>query len=141
MVDSAKNERRGVDWVFNAWGGLNGGLFFPWTNDDLVAAKVCELDAVARYRALLVLEGGSIHVDGQGTCLTTTECLLNPNRNPSLSRDEIEAHLRSYLGVERVIWLPRGVPFDETDGHVDNLACFLAPDGRCSRGATIRPTR
>jgi agmatine deiminase len=127
VVDSAKNERRGVDWVFNAWGGLDGGLFFPWANDDLVAAKVCELDGAARYRAPLVLEGGSIQVDGQGTCLTTAECLLNTNRNPSMSKGEIESHLRSYLGVEQVIWLPRGVPFDETDGHVDNLACFLAP--------------
>jgi agmatine deiminase len=127
VVDSTRNERRGVDWVFNAWGGLEGGLFFPWANDDLVAAKVCELDGSARYRAPLVLEGGSVHVDGEGTCLTTTECLLNPNRNPSLSKGEIEAHLRSYLGVEQVIWLPRGVPFDETDGHVDNLVCFLAP--------------
>lgn len=127
VVDSSGNERRGVDWVFNAWGGLEGGLYFPWANDDLVAAKVCELAGAARYRAPLVLEGGSIHVDGEGTCLTTTECLLNANRNPALTKAEIEAHLRAYLGVERVVWLPRGVPFDETDGHVDNLACFLAP--------------
>jgi agmatine deiminase len=127
IVDRSRNERRGVDWVFNAWGGLNGGLFFPWANDDLVAAKVCEIDGSRRYRAPLVLEGGSIHVDGEGTCLTTTECLLNRNRNPSLSKDEIESHLESYLGVERVIWLPRGLPFDETDGHVDNLVCFLGP--------------
>jgi agmatine deiminase len=127
VVDSSKNQRRGVDWAFNAWGGLDGGLFFPWANDDLVAAKVCELEGSPRYRAPLVLEGGSVHVDGEGTCLTTEECLLNPNRNPSLAKPEIEAHLCCYLGVERVIWLPRGVPFDETSGHVDNLACYLAP--------------
>jgi agmatine deiminase len=127
VVDSSKSERRGVDWVFNAWGGLDGGLFFPWANDDLVAAKLCEIARSPRYRAPLVLEGGSIHVDGEGTCLTTGECLLNPNRNPSLPKAEIEAHLRSYLGVERVVWLPRGVPFDETGGHVDNLVCFVAP--------------
>lgn len=120
-------DRRAVDWVFNAWGGLDGGLFFPWANDDLVAAKVADLEGAERYRAPIVLEGGSIHVDGEGTCLTTEECLLNKNRNPSLSKAEIEEHLRSYLGVEKVIWLPRGVPFDETDGHVDNLACYLAP--------------
>jgi agmatine deiminase len=127
VVNAARSERRGVDWRFNAWGGLDGGLFFPWAEDDLVAAKLCQLDGSRRYRAPLVLEGGSIHVDGEGTCLTTEECLLNPNRNPGLSKDEIEGHLRSYLGVERVIWLPLGVPFDETDGHVDNLACFSAP--------------
>jgi agmatine deiminase len=116
-----------VDWIFNAWGGLDGGLYFPWAFDDLVAAKVCELEAVARYRAPFVLEGGSVHVDGEGTCITTEECLLNPNRNPDLSRAEIEAHLRSYLGVETIIWIPRGVYGDETDGHVDNLACFSRP--------------
>jgi len=127
VVDGSRSERRGVDWQFNAWGGLEGGLFFPWANDDLVAAKVCELDGARRYRAPLVLEGGSIHVDGEGTCLTTSECLLNRNRNPSMTTREIESHLRSYLGVERVIWVPRGVPDDETDGHIDNLACFLGP--------------
>ncbi len=127
VVDRARRERRGVDWVFNAWGGLEGGLFFPWANDDLVAAKICELERSQRYRAPLVLEGGSIHVDGEGTCVTTEECLLDRNRNPSLSKADIDEHLRSHLGVERVIWVPRGVPFDETNGHIDNLACFIEP--------------
>lgn len=127
VVDRATGGRRGVDWIFNAWGGLDGGLYAPWDDDDLVAAKVCELEGAARYRAPLVLEGGSIHVDGEGTCLTTEECLLNRNRNPSLSKEEIEGHLRSYLGVETVIWVPRGVFADETDGHIDNLACFTRP--------------
>ena len=103
------------------------GLYFPWADDDLVAAKVCELEDAARYRAPFVLEGGSVHVDGEGTCLTTEECLLNPNRNPSLSRADIESRLGAYLGVEKVIWLPRGVFGDETDGHIDNLACFTRP--------------
>jgi agmatine deiminase len=74
-----------------------------------------------------VLEGGSIHVDGEGTVLTTEECLLNPNRNPELSRDQVERALRDYLGAEKVVWLERGVYEDETDGHVDNLACFARP--------------
>jgi len=74
-----------------------------------------------------VLEGGSIHVDGEGTLITTEECLLNPNRNPDLTRAQIESHLRDYLDVERIIWLPRGVYLDETDGHVDNLCCFARP--------------
>ncbi len=127
VVDRARAERRGVDWVFNAWGGAEGGLYSPWDNDDLVAAKVCDLEGASRYRAPLVLEGGSVHVDGEGTCLTTEECLLNPNRNPGLSRDEIESLLRAYLGVEKVIWIPRGVHGDETNGHIDNLACFTRP--------------
>ena len=127
VVNRSLGERRGVDWIFNAWGGLDGGLYFPWANDDLVAAKVCELEGAPRYRAPLVLEGGSIHVDGEGTCITTDECLLNPNRNPSLSRRDIESLLDDYLGVEKVIWIPRGIFGDETDGHVDNLACFSRP--------------
>jgi len=127
VVNRSLGERRGVDWIFNAWGGLDGGLYFPWANDDLVAAKVCQLEGALRYRAPLVLEGGSIHVDGEGTCLTTEECLLHPNRNPHLSRQDIEALLRDYLGIEKVIWIPRGVFGDETDGHVDNLACFSRP--------------
>ncbi len=127
VVNRTLGQRRGVDWVFNAWGGLEGGLYFPWADDDLVAAKVCEVEGAARYRAPLVLEGGSIHVDGEGTCITTEECLLHPNRNPGRSKAEIEDLLRAYLGVETVIWIPRGVFGDETNGHIDNLACFSRP--------------
>jgi agmatine deiminase len=119
--------RRGVDWRFNAWGGHRGGLYSSWERDDRVAARVLEIEAAERYRAPLVLEGGSIHVDGEGTVLTTEECLLNPNRNPELSREQVERALRDYLGAEKVVWLGRGVFADETDGHVDNLACFARP--------------
>jgi agmatine deiminase len=118
---------RGVDWEFNAWGGLAGGLYFPWDQDALVAQKILEIERLDRYCAPLVLEGGSIHTDGQGTLIVTEECLLNPNRNPGLSRAEIEDHLRAYLGVEKIIWLGQGVFNDETDGHVDNLCCFVRP--------------
>jgi agmatine deiminase len=118
---------RGVDWEFNAWGGLHSGLYFPWDQDALVARKVLELERCDRYRPGIVLEGGSIHVDGEGTLLTTEECLLHPNRNPDLTREQIERTLRDYLGVEKIIWLPRGVFNDETDGHVDNLCCFARP--------------
>jgi agmatine deiminase len=126
VVDGAGG-RRGVDWRFNAWGGLEGGLYFPWDRDERVAAKLLEVEAADRYRAPLVLEGGAIHVDGEGTVLTTEECLLNRNRNPELSRERIEAALQEYLGAEKVVWLGRGVFNDETDGHVDNLACFARP--------------
>jgi agmatine deiminase len=119
--------RRGVDWHFNAWGGLEGGLYCSWEHDERVARKVLEIEGAARYRAPIVLEGGAIHVDGQGTVLSTEECLLNPNRNPELSREQIERVLFDYLGAERMIWLGRGVYNDETDGHIDNLACFVAP--------------
>jgi agmatine deiminase len=126
VVDGAGG-RRGVDWRFNAWGGREGGLYSSWERDDRVAAKVLEIESADRYRAPIVLEGGAIHVDGEGTVMTTEECLLNPNRNPGLSRAQIEAALHDYLGTEKVVWLGRGVFGDETDGHVDNLACFARP--------------
>jgi agmatine deiminase len=118
---------RAVDWDFNAWGGIGDGLYFPWDQDDLIARKVIELAGVDRYKAPLVLEGGSIHTDGEGTLLTTEECLLNHNRNPNLSREAIETNLRDYLNVQKVIWLPRGIYNDETNGHVDNICCFARP--------------
>ncbi len=127
FVIDARGRRRGVDWTFNAWGGLNGGLYFPWDRDDEVAQKVLEIEAADRYRTPFVLEGGAIHVDGQGTCLTTQECLLNPNRNGPASRADVEGMLKRYLGVKTVIWLDKGVYLDETGGHIDELACFTAP--------------
>jgi agmatine deiminase len=123
FVVDGHGDRRGVDWRFNAW----GGLYDSWTQDDEVAAKVLEHTGDFRYRAPLVLEGGSIDVDGEGTVLTTEQCLLNPNRNPALARADIEGHLRDYLDVERVIWLGEGVVDDETSGHIDNLARFVRP--------------
>jgi agmatine deiminase len=127
FVVDGEDGRRGVDWRFNAWGGLEGGLYSPWDRDERVAAKVLEVEGDDRYRAPFVLEGGAIHVDGEGTVLTTEQCLLNPNRNPDLSREQVEQGLRDYLGVEKVIWLGKGVVDDETDGHVDELACFVRP--------------
>jgi agmatine deiminase len=127
FVVNERGKQRVVDWVFNAWGGLYNGLYSPWDLDDLVAQKVAELERVERYRAPLVLEGGSIHVDGEGTCLTTSECLLSPGRNPELTQAQIEGYLQDYLNVEKVLWIPRGIYHDETTGHVDNLVCFLRP--------------
>ncbi len=122
VVDD-QGDRRGIDWLFNAW----GGLYDSWAQDDAVAARVLEHHGDMGYRAPLVLEGGSIDVDGEGTVLTTEQCLLNPNRNPSLSRAEIERGLRDHLGIDRVVWLGDGVVDDETSGHIDNLACFVRP--------------
>jgi agmatine deiminase len=127
FVIDGKGLVRLVDWEFNAWGGLNGGLYFPWDQDALVARKVGEIERLDRYRAPLILEGGAVHVDGEGTLITTEQCLLNPNRNPHLSRGEIEELLKSYLNVQTIIWLGQGVYNDETDGHVDNLCCFVRP--------------
>jgi agmatine deiminase len=116
-----------VDWDFNAWGGLYDGLYFPWDKDDVVPQKVAQIERVDRYKASLVMEGGSFHSDGDGTLLTTEECLLSPGRNPDLSREQIEEQLRDYLGIEKVIWLGKGIDPDETNGHVDDVACFARP--------------
>jgi agmatine deiminase len=130
-VVNSRGAVRGVDWHFNAWGGLEGGLYFPWDQDDLVASKVLEIERLERYRAPIVNEGGAIHVDGEGTALVTEECLLNRNRNRALDRGALERRLREYLGVSRIIWLGRGVFNDETGGHIDNLACFVRPGQVC----------
>ncbi len=128
---SERGGLRGVHWRFNAWGGLEGGLYHPWDQDERVAAEVLSLEARPRYRAPIVIEGGAIHVDGEGTALLAEECVLNPNRNPGMRRERMEAVLREYLGVSQFIWLGLGVYNDETDGHIDNLACFLAPGKVC----------
>jgi agmatine deiminase len=118
---------RGIDWIFNAWGGFYNGLYSAWDLDESVAPKIFEQEGIDFYPAPIVLEGGSIHVDGVGTCLTTQECLLSPGRNPNLSQLEIEQVLKDYLTVQKVLWIPRGVFNDETSGHVDNMACFIRP--------------
>lgn len=118
---------RGVDWVFNAWGGVEEGLYSPWDQDDLVAYKILELEDLDRYKAPFVLEGGAICVDGQGTVLAIEECVLNPNRNPNMTKQKMETLLEEYLNVKKVIWLPRGLYLDETGGHVDNICCFVRP--------------
>ena len=128
---------RGVDWRFNAWGGLRGGLYFPWDQDDLVARKVLEIERLDRYRAPIVNEGGAIHSDGEGTLLVTEQCLLNRNRNPQVTGAQIEALLKAYTGATEVVWLGDGVFNDETDGHVDNLACFV----RAGRGGAALDRR
>jgi agmatine deiminase len=127
FVISRDDKMRGVDWRFNAWGGLDGGLYFPWDRDDAAAQKILEIEGADRYRAPLVLEGGAIHVDGEGTVMATEQCLLHRNRNPALARPQIEGLLLTYLGAEKVIWLGEGVYNDNTNGHVDNLACFARP--------------
>ena len=113
----------GVNWQFNAW----GGKYAPWDLDDHVAPQILKSFGLKRFDAPLVMEGGSLHVDGEGTLLTTEECLLNPNRNPELTKDQIEAELKKFLNVRKVVWLKNGLDGDETDGHVDNIACFAAP--------------
>ncbi len=132
FVVNDKGDMRGIDWEFNAWGGLVDGLYFPWDKDDQVARKVCELESVDSYRTDgFVLEGGSIHVDGEGTCIVTEACLLSEGRNPHMSKEEITNQLKEYLNVEKVIWLKEGIYLDETNEHVDNIIHYVAPATVC----------
>jgi len=146
FVLSTTNDRNivGLDWGFNAWGGPNEGCYWPCNLDQVATSLMCkEWNNIqkSRYSSKqeqavllttrkipLILEGGSIHVDGQGTVLATKECLLNPNRNPTKSQQEIESILLQSLGANKMIWLPYGVDGDEdTNGHVDNWCCFAKP--------------
>ncbi len=113
-----------IDCGFNAW----GGKYPPWDLDDRVAAQMAAALGVPRHPAGMILEGGSIEVNGDGALLTTENCLLNPNRNPSLSRTEIEHRLHELLGVQQVLWLGDGIVGDDTDGHVDDITRFVARD-------------
>ncbi len=112
-----------VDWGFNSWGGKYG----PWDDDDQVPTQVADLLGLPRFSPGIILEGGSIDVNGQGLALTTEQCLLNRNRNPHLTRTDLEQYLRDYLGVEQVLWLGEGIVGDDTDGHIDDLARFVNP--------------
>jgi agmatine deiminase len=111
-----------VDFGFNAW----GEKFHPYDNDARVPRAIAAHLGMRRYEAPFVLEGGSFFVDGEGTLITTEQCLLNPNRNPDLTREQIEDGLRSYLGVETVVWIPNGMAGDrDTDGHIDGVAQYV----------------
>ncbi len=112
------------DWIFNAWGNKYEEL----KRDDSIPARLESLLKVPRFEPGIVMEGGSIEVDGAGCVLTTEQCLLNPNRNPHLSKVEIESYLKNYLGVGKVLWLGEGIVGDDTDGHIDDIARFVAPN-------------
>ena len=139
-----KSELRAVNWEFNAWGGAYNGLYASWDKDNAFAMnfissvagdnsdsaaaeafgkKKCDIYDAAPF----VLEGGSIHTDGEGTVIVTESCLLSKGRNPSMTKSEIEDKLKEYLGAEKVIWLPYGIYNDETDEHVDNVCAFAGP--------------
>lgn len=127
VKDSGKTIR-GIDWYFNSWGGLSDGLYFPWDKDNAMAKKLCDLMDLDIYDAQdFVLEGGSIHVDGEGTAMVTEQCLLNKGRNPDMNKNEISEKLKQYLGVFKIIWLKYGIYHDETNEHVDNICAFTSP--------------
>jgi len=126
VVDD-KGTVRLIDWDFNAWGGLYDGLYFPWDKDDQIPRKIAQIEGVDYYSPEFVCEGGSIHVDGDGTLLTTEMCLLSPGRNPDLDRAGIEKVMQDHLNIDKVIWLKDGIDPEETNGHIDDVACFVSP--------------
>lgn len=121
---NGKSETALVGWRYNAW----GGKFPPWDKDDQIPAEISRRLHLPLFEPGIVLEGGSIDVNGRGTVLTTEQCLLNPNRNPHLDREQIESYLRDYLGVTQIIWLGNGLEGDDTDGHIDDITRFIRPD-------------
>ena len=151
-VVNGEGDKRAVHWHFNAYGGMVDGLYFPWDKDEQIALKMCELSEVVRYRPDdMILEGGSITVDGEGTVVVTDQCLLSPGRTCSAVlteededniwptygrafepwseelREYMTEHLKEYLGVEKVIWVKEGIDPSETNGHIDDVATFIAP--------------
>lgn len=124
-----KNDKTGevaiTDWQYNAW----GGKYPPFDLDNQIPRLIAERLGLRRFELPMILEGGSVDFDGQGQVLTTEACLLNPNRNPHLSRPQIEEQLRANLGVDRILWLHDGIVGDDTDGHIDDLARFYRSDG------------
>lgn len=124
-----KNDRTGevalTDWKYNAW----GDKYPPYRRDNQIPPRIARALGLRRFEKKMVLEGGSIDVNGQGLLLTTEACLLNPNRNPHLSREEIEQALKDTLGVHTILWLGEGIVGDDTDGHIDDLSRFFSADG------------
>src|SRR2546422_535487 len=112
------------DWIFNAWGNKYEEL----KKDNAIPRRLEAILNARRFEPGIVMEGGSIEVNGRGVVLTTEQCLLNRNRNPNLSREEIEQYLKDYVGVEKVLWLREGIVGDDTDGHVDDIARFVSPN-------------
>jgi agmatine deiminase len=119
-----RTERAVVDWLYNAW----GNKYPPYDLDDVVPQRVAALRGLPVFSPGIVMEGGALDVNGEGTLLTTESCLLNPNRNPDLTREEIERKLRDFLGVRHILWLGDGIAGDDTDGHVDDLTRFVRRD-------------
>lgn len=122
---SGSGEVAVTDWQYNSW----GGKYPPFDRDNAIPSRIARALGLRRFAIPRVLEGGSIEVNGAGSLLTTESCLLNPNRNPALTRAQIEQLLRDNLGVQQILWLGEGIGGDDTDGHVDDLSRFFAADG------------
>lgn len=123
IVEPSSGQKAIVDWGYNAW----GGKYPPFDLDNKVPRHIAELRNLPRFEPNMILEGGSIEVNGSGLLLTTEQCLLHPNRNPELGRDDIETRIKDYLGVDEILWLGEGIAGDDTDGHIDDITRFVNP--------------
>jgi agmatine deiminase len=121
LINSDTKEKVIVDWGYNAW----GGKYPPFDLDDVIPTKIGERFGLPVYHPGIVMEGGSVDFNGAGTVLTTTACLLNENRNPHLTQQQIEEYLQNYYGIEQVLWLGDGIIGDDTDGHIDDITRFV----------------
>jgi agmatine deiminase len=124
LVNADTKQKAVVDWGYNAW----GGKYPPFDLDDVVPTRIAEHFNLPVYHPGIVMEGGSVDFNGKGTVLTTTACLLNPNRNPHLNQQQIEEYLQNYYGVQQVLWLGDGIVGDDTDGHIDDITRFVNED-------------
>jgi agmatine deiminase len=118
------NQKAVVDWGYNAW----GGKYPPFDLDDVVPTKIAQHFNLPLFTPPIVMEGGSVEFNGAGTILTSTACLLNENRNPHLSKSEIEAYLKEFYGAEQILWVGDGIVGDDTDGHIDDITRFVNED-------------
>ncbi len=123
LVSKSEGKLAAVDWGYNAW----GYKYPPFDLDDAVPGRLAEILGLKLYSPDMILEGGSIDVNGEGALMTTESCLLHPNRNPEMKRKDIEWNLREFIGAKQVIWLGDGIAGDDTDGHVDDIARFVGP--------------
>jgi len=128
FVRGGENELFGIDWNFNAWGGEADGLYPDWEADNRLAGQILERFHYKKIKLRTTIEGGALSINGRGTLIAVEECVLNTNRNKDITKSEMEALFNKHLGIEKVIWLPLGVYNDETDGHTDNMCCFVSPD-------------
>lgn len=121
VKDSGTQRKALVDWYYNAW----GGKYPPFDLDDEIPRLIAHHEAIPSFHPGIIMEGGSVEFNGKGTVLTTKSCLLNPNRNPHLTQEQIEGYLKDYYGVHQVLWLEKGIEGDDTDGHIDDLTRFV----------------
>ena len=124
LINESTGEKAVVDWGYNAW----GGKYPPFDLDDVVPTRIANEFNLKLFTPPIVMEGGSVEFNGKGTVLTTTACLLNENRNPHLTKEQIESYLLDYYGQEQVLWLGDGIIGDDTDGHIDDITRFVSED-------------